>query len=427
MTSPAVRVEGLSKRYYLGAHERRYRTLRDHLAARAAGAWRQIGAALRGRSVHLDGEELWALDEVSFEVPTGEALGIVGHNGAGKSTLLKILSRITEPTAGRAEVRGRVGSLLEVGTGFHPELTGRENVFLNGAILGMKRGETAQRFDAIVAFAELDRFIDTPVKHYSSGMYMRLAFAVAAHLEPDVLFIDEVLAVGDAAFQRKCLGRIGNVTSEGRTVLFVSHNLRAVQQLCRRALWLQDGRLVASGPSEEIVARYLRATEVAPGAVTQLLASLPADPALRLESIALRQDGTPVERIANGRPLEIEIRYEVKQRTTGLRVFFDLCDPEGLLIFRSFHDEGAAGIPATDPGSYVARAVLPADLLAPVTYELRIHVGIYNVRMCTPPLGVRMPVAVDATGRYNRAYLADTHRGLLAPAIPWTNAQVRHQ
>jgi len=205
-------------------------------------------------------EDFWALRGVSFDVGRGEVVGIIGRNGAGKSTLLKILSRITRPTEGMVETRGRIGSLLEVGTGFHPELTGRENIFLNGAILGMRRAEILGKFDDIVAFSEIERFLDTPVKRYSSGMYTRLAFAVAAHLEPEILIVDEVLAVGDAQFQRKCLAKMGDVARGGRTVLFVSHNMTALSSLCQRALWLAEGRLVADGPAGEVVARYLRTT-----------------------------------------------------------------------------------------------------------------------------------------------------------------------
>jgi lipopolysaccharide transport system ATP-binding protein len=240
--SVAIQAEGLGKRYRLGGP--RHNTLRDAFAA-----------AFQRRSASR--ESFWALRDVSFAVRPGEVVGIVGANGAGKSTLLKILARITEPTTGRAEIHGRVGSLLEVGTGFHSELTGRENVFLSGAILGMRRAEIARKFDEIVAFAEVERFIDTPVKHYSSGMGLRLAFAVAAHLEPEILIVDEVLAVGDARFQKKCLGKMHDVSRESRTVLFVSHNMNAVQRLCGRCLLLRAGRLAAAGPTAEVVALYL--------------------------------------------------------------------------------------------------------------------------------------------------------------------------
>jgi lipopolysaccharide transport system ATP-binding protein len=250
MSDLAIRVEGLSKQYRLGGGPARPATLRDQLRQWASlQAWRQRPTERR--------VEFWALKDVCFDVKQGDVVGVIGRNGAGKSTLLKILARITEPTAGMADVRGRVGSLLEVGTGFHPELSGRENVFLNGAILGMRRAEIARKFDAVVAFAEVEKFIDTPVKHYSSGMYTRLAFAVAAHLEPEILIVDEVLAVGDAAFQKKCLGKMGEVAAGGRTVLFVSHNMGLIQALCRTALLLDSGRVEQLGPTAKVVARYL--------------------------------------------------------------------------------------------------------------------------------------------------------------------------
>jgi lipopolysaccharide transport system ATP-binding protein len=253
---PAITVEDLGKRYRIGRVMERHSTLRDMIAH---GARRGMQAVLRpsARAVAAH-NHIWALRDLNFDVVRGEAIGIIGANGAGKSTLLKVLSRITEPTTGEVRIRGRVGSLLEVGTGFHSELTGRENTYLNGAILGMRRTEIDAKFDEIVAFAEVDRFIDTPVKHYSTGMYLRLAFAVAAHLEPDVLIVDEVLAVGDAEFQRKCLGKMQDVTQrDGRTVFFVSHNMSAVQRLCSRCLLLQQGRLVADGPPKELVPLYL--------------------------------------------------------------------------------------------------------------------------------------------------------------------------
>ncbi|HKV08898.1 MAG TPA: polysaccharide ABC transporter ATP-binding protein [Thermoanaerobaculia bacterium] len=263
MSAIAIRVEDLGKQYRVTAARHRPNTLRDAVAGSVRDAARRLAARLRGNGERGPGgrETFWALRGVSFEAGRGDVLGIVGGNGAGKSTLLKILARITEPTTGRAEVHGRVGSLLEVGTGFHSELTGRENVFLSGAILGMRRTEIARKFDEIVAFAEVERFIDMPVKHYSNGMGLRLAFAVAAHLEPEILIIDEVLAVGDARFQRKCLGKMQDVsTREGRTVLFVSHNMNAVRRLCSRCLLLREGELAAAGPTAEVMARHLAAT-----------------------------------------------------------------------------------------------------------------------------------------------------------------------
>ena len=261
MSDIVIRVEDLSKQYRLGAKKEAYRTLRDTLTGVFLSPFRRVRRLLGGQAygaAELD-ETIWALKDVSFEIKRGEVVGIIGRNGAGKTTLLKILSRITEPTEGQGEICGRVGSLLEVGTGFHPELTGRENIYLNGAILGMRRAEIERKFDEIVAFAEIEKFVDTPVKHYSSGMYVRLAFAVAAHLEPEILLVDEVLAVGDASFQKKCLGKMGEVAKEGRTVLFVSHNMTAVQYLCGRAILLDRGEVILDGPATQVVDRYLLA------------------------------------------------------------------------------------------------------------------------------------------------------------------------
>ncbi len=269
MTDIPIRVENLGKKYQLrhmakGGH-RKYTALRDVLTEAAMSPFRNLrrrlsGAADNGQSADTPAslEEFWALKDVSFEIKRGESVGIIGRNGAGKSTLLKLLSRITEPTTGRIELEGKVASLLEVGTGFHPELTGRENIYLNGAILGMPRSEIKAKFDEIVAFAEVEKFLDTPVKHYSSGMYVRLAFAVAAHLEPDVLIVDEVLAVGDADFQKKCLGKMESVSQEdGRTVLFVSHNMQAIRQMCRRVIFLKQGKVAFAGEPHEAISAYL--------------------------------------------------------------------------------------------------------------------------------------------------------------------------
>ncbi len=310
---PIIRVENLSKRYRIGRREP-YLTLRESLVRGASFPLRALRSMFDGGGANgaAPGDHIWALRDVSFEVAPGEVLGVIGRNGAGKSTLLKILSRITEPTRGRVELYGRVGSLLEVGTGFHPELTGRENIFLSGAILGMRRGEVARKFDEMVSFAEVEPFIDTPVKHYSSGMYLRLAFAVAAHLEPEILLVDEVLAVGDAAFQKKCLGKMGDVAREGRTVLFVSHNMASIEALCRAAMLIRDGRLAHLGSPREVVGRYL-ATGLEPGAGVR---SLVAHPGRRhgssptMTAVELRSEGRCAEGgVRMGAPLEIAVSY----------------------------------------------------------------------------------------------------------------------
>jgi lipopolysaccharide transport system ATP-binding protein len=269
MSDIAIRAENLSKRYRIGGPstglrtgpQARYKTIRESLVEAVQAPFHRLSSVVRGQSSVVSDETIWALKDVSFEVKRGEVVGIIGRNGAGKTTLLKVLSRITEPTEGYAEIHGRVGSLLEVGTGFHPELTGGENIYLNGAILGMKRAEIDRKFDEIVAFAEIEKFIDTPVKHYSSGMYVRLAFAVAAHLEPENLLVDEVLAVGDVAFQKKCMGKMGEVATEGRTVLFVSHNMTAIQSLCRRSILLDGGEIIFDGPTAHVVERYLSSVQ----------------------------------------------------------------------------------------------------------------------------------------------------------------------
>ncbi|MDB6115974.1 MAG: Teichoic-acid-transporting ATPase [Lacunisphaera sp.] len=301
MSVPVIRVTGLGKRYYL-SHEKRADTLRDSLTRGLGGLWRR----LNNPETRSDAEEFWALRDVGFEINQGDVVGIVGRNGAGKSTLLKILSRIIEPTAGRAVIRGRVASLLEVGTGFHPELSGRENIFLNGAILGMSRVEIARKFDEIVAFAEVERFLDTPVKHYSSGMYVRLAFAVAAHLEPEILIVDEVLAVGDMQFQQKCLGKIRKVAaSEGRTVLLVTHNPSVVLGLCNRAIYLQAGQVKRDGEAKAVISDYL-----ATGASHQFEREAPATApaAITRAAIATRMS-------ARGAELVLEVRISCRRAT----------------------------------------------------------------------------------------------------------------
>ncbi|HKR60584.1 MAG TPA: ABC transporter ATP-binding protein [Pyrinomonadaceae bacterium] len=306
---PIIEIRELSKLYHLGARQAEYETLRESLV-------RAVQAPLKRLSQKAaQSKTLWALKDVSFEVQPGEVVGVIGSNGAGKSTLLKVLSQITEPTSGEVDLYGRVASLLEVGTGFHPELTGRENIYLNGAILGMRRVEIDQKFDDIVAFSEVEEFLDTPVKRYSSGMYVRLAFAVAAHLEPEILVVDEVLAVGDASFQKKCLGKMSDVARQGRTVLFVSHNMPAVKSLCSRAILLRSGRLVKDGPVDEVVNSYLTGDDdemARTGIIPDDAPRLYGTDEAKLRSVSLTDsNGASVNQIYLGQPLRLSMSFEV--------------------------------------------------------------------------------------------------------------------
>jgi lipopolysaccharide transport system ATP-binding protein len=361
--NPIIKAEDLSKEYHLGAARGSYSTLRESLMATVRTPFR------RRRNGQSQNQTVWALKDVSFEVLPGEVLGIIGRNGAGKSTLLKILSRITEPTTGRARIRGRVGSLLEVGTGFHPELTGRENIFLNGAVLGMKRSEVATKFDEIVAFAEVERFIDTPVKHYSSGMYMRLAFAVAAFVEPEILLIDEVLAVGDADFQKKCLGKMDDVSRHGRTVLFVSHNLTAVKSLCSRAMWLDGGRIVNAGETEEVVADYLQ--NGAPVSLEQQWndeTSAPGNDKVRLHRVSITALGQgAAEPITVKTALEFNAAFWNYLPGAFLSLSIVLYDRAGVAIFNT----GSVG--RSFPAGLVRGSfVIPGDFLNDSVYTIRL-------------------------------------------------------
>jgi lipopolysaccharide transport system ATP-binding protein len=329
MSEPAIRVEGISKAYRIGQAAERYPTFREALVRGLAAPVRRLWG--RNGSSHTP---FWALRDVSFEVQPGEVIGIIGRNGAGKSTLLKILSRITEPTSGRAILNGRVASLLEVGTGFHPELTGRENVYLNGAILGMKRAEIARKFKEIVAFAEIEEFLDTPVKHYSSGMYVRLAFAVAAHLEPEILIVDEVLAVGDAEFQKKCLGKMQEVSrGQGRTVLFVSHNLAAVQHLCPKAALLYQGQLVRFGDTAGTIAAYLGDRSARCGQRLAERNDRQGNGTLRFTDVQVHADGkSNVNRIRSGSSIEIEMQFAAQHQVRRPVFYAGIFDIHGVQL-----------------------------------------------------------------------------------------------
>ena len=340
---PAIRVENLSKEYRIGLRQQAgYRTLRESLTDLAAGSWQRLrrmaGLGTQGAAGAVRSPEShWALKDVSFEIRPGEIVGVIGRNGAGKSTLLKILSRITEPSSGRVELRGRVGSLLEVGTGFHPELTGRENIYLNGAILGMSGREIARQFDAIVAFAEIDQFLDTPVKRYSSGMYVRLAFAVAAHVMPETLLIDEVLAVGDAGFQKKCLGKMSEVARQGRTILFVSHNIAAVEGLCRTGILLEDGRLAESGPVASVLRRYMQSLQEPIRPLGEADDGAPVS----FKSVELLRGGTErTETLQTGDAVTVRVQLELRKPQKGIFLGVGLLDDWGRVVC-AFHSREA--------------------------------------------------------------------------------------
>ena len=378
MSDTVIQVENLSKRYIIGHQRGKGDGLRHAIEA----AVRNPLQWLRNRQQAVSGEseEFWALKEVSFEIKQGEVVGIIGRNGAGKSTLLKILSRITEPTSGRIQIQGRVASLLEVGTGFHPELTGRENIFLNGAILGMARTEIKRKFDEIVAFSEIEKFLDTPVKRYSSGMYVRLAFAVAAHLEPEILIVDEVLAVGDAAFQKKCLGKIESVAGqEGRTVIFVSHQIAAVTRLCQRALWLDGGRVQEFGQADQICSRYLANGSAAAARREWNNSRLaPGSEWLRLQSVEVLAEGQLAQNVDITCPVNIALNYEVlkdgKISTPNIHLFAE----DGTLIFISHDWHSGWRAKPKPPGRYRTTFTVPGNFFSEGRVTVKVAITTYE-------------------------------------------------
>ncbi len=372
-----IKAENLGKKYIIGHQKQRYGdSLRDAMTHTARGIWQRVRHPLSPNRESVDLEELWALKDIDFEVKQGERVGIIGRNGAGKSTLLKILSRITEPTTGKVRIKGRVSSLLEVGTGFHPELTGRENIFLNGAILGMTRQEVKRKFDEIIAFAELEKFLDTPVKRYSSGMYVRLAFAVAAHLEPEILLVDEVLAVGDVAFQKKCLGKMGQVAQEGRTVLFVSHNMGAITSLCPKAIWLDKGCIVKIDKASDIVSSYIADTNDTSGEVR----FAPKESKAFFTSVSvLDGDGRCANAISVQSAFTIRLEYAIQKAIESLEISFSVWKAAGSKVFycpRSMSESNPL-----EPGNYHSDIHIPAFFLAPGTYNLTAGLHIPKIRL----------------------------------------------
>ena len=399
MSDAAIRIEQLSKQYRVVRSAPGYASLRDRITEGA----RSIFRARRASRSAL----FWALRDVSLSIGRGEVVGLIGRNGAGKSTLLKILSRITEPTEGEVHLFGRVSSLLEVGTGFHPELTGRENIYLNGAILGMTRREIQAKFDDIVAFAETEAFLDTPVKRYSSGMYMRLAFSVAAHLDPDILLVDEVLAVGDAEFQKKCLGRVEQISGQGRTVVIVSHNMTVIGTLSDRVVWLDAGRIVEAGSPAGVIARYLSA-----GMEGNLAwgPPAPASEAFAFHGVTVRGDGTfPADS-----PIDVEFDYEVRQPMPPSRLFFQLANESGLVILSSADTDGTAQeLHVWTIGRHRVRCRIPGNLLRPGRYFLTI----------AEPDGDGYVFHEGALGftvsEQNTLVTVESAKALIAPLLEW--------
>ena len=412
----AIQVDSLSKKYRLGEYHAAYGTLRETIVH----ATRRV----TGREHDVPASEIWALRDISFEVPEGQVLGVIGRNGAGKSTLLKILTRIVTPTSGRAEIRGRVGSLLEVGTGFNQELTGRENVYLNGAILGLKRKEIEDRFDAIVDFSGVERFIDTPVKRYSSGMYVRLAFAVAAHLEPEIMLVDEVLSVGDAEFQRRCLGRMEELGNAGRTVLYVSHGLPSVAQLCDRAIWIDSGGIVGDGRPADVIANYLHQTHSSGTERTWPEASAPGNDLAKILSIrALPHEGMPPGVVDVRRPIGIEIGFKVLRDGKPLFPKLKVLDQDGAVAFNAM-DTDERWLQPTPPGRYVATAWIPGNLLNEGSAiveaaicsldfpKLEHHAAVYEA--------VSFEVLDPGEGDSARGRFGGQWRGVVRPLLDWT-------
>jgi homopolymeric O-antigen transport system ATP-binding protein len=417
----AIEAHELSKRYRIGEMQAAYGTLRDSLSG--------LAARVVGREEKHDVQEIWALRDVSFSVRDGEVLGVIGRNGAGKSTLLKILTRITTPTAGRAIIRGRVGSLLEVGTGFNPELTGRENIFLNGSILGMKRREIQQKLDEIVEFSGVEKFIDTPVKRYSSGMGVRLAFSVAAHLEPEILLVDEVLAVGDAEFQQRCLGRMEDLSGTGRTVLFVSHNMQAINQLCDRAIWLEGGSVMEDGEPSEVVTHYLHSTW---GSASRISwpddESAPGDDLTRLLSVrAIDEDGETIDTIDVRHAAGVEVRYRVLREGPPVFAKIKAHDRQGDIAFNAM-DIAPHWEDSSAPGLYSSTGWIPPNLLNEGTTSI-------DVALCTlrAPKLLQHAAWYDAVSFYvfdpgdgdsARGRFTGQLRGVVRPLLEWTTERI---
>lgn len=428
MGDTAIRVENLGKMYRIGGPQERYQTFRDAVTRAAGAPFRRARDLMRGQAYGAAGlkEEIWALKDLSFEVKHGEVVGIIGRNGAGKSTLLKILSRITEPTTGYVDIYGRVGALLEVGTGFHPELTGRENIFLNGAILGMSREEIRRKFDEIVSFAGVEKFIDTPVKHYSSGMGLRLGFAVAAHLEPEILIVDEVLAVGDAEFQKKSMGKMSEVAGQGRTVLFVSHNMAAVQAMCTRAIWLNHGQVVEQGNTDQIVSSYLNhAVESSTDQFYPNIEQAPGNDRIRVRRVrVVPSEGDPAEPISMVTPLRLEFEYWNLQPTLlNLSLVFYTLD--GVMAFNTAPVHDTYWLKNPHPkGLFSGVCEVPGYLLNSGTYRVQVLFVENQSRAIFVMDDALVFDVAEATEIRGESTWFGKWPGVLHPRLEWKTSQI---
>jgi lipopolysaccharide transport system ATP-binding protein len=419
-----IKAANVSKCYRIGGLAAGYVTFREMFAG---AILKPVHRLRRIRPVR--GETIWALKDINFEIQPGEVVGLIGHNGAGKSTLLKILSRITVPTTGRTEVYGRIGSLLEVGTGFHPDLTGRENIFLNGTILGIGRADIARKFDEIVAFSEIEKFIDTPVKWYSSGMYLRLAFAVAVHLDAEVLIMDEVLAVGDVGFQQKCLDKMHQIRQQGRTILFVSHSMAAVTRLCERVMLLERGCVVRDGPAHEVVNEYLGANwKITAEQEWPEIATAPGDEFARLLRVRVRDEaGATTSSVNIRQPVGVELVYEVLETGNAITPKIDLYNEEGVHVFSAHDVEGDWEQPRA-PGRYASTAWLPGNYLA--EGNMLVHASLVSYRPATV-IHAHVPQAItfqvidrQERGSARGAYVGPIP-GVVRPLLAWTTSSVR--
>jgi lipopolysaccharide transport system ATP-binding protein len=426
-SSYAIRAEGIAKVYEIGERER-YKALRDTIAAGLNAPVRL--AKSRGRRSNGNGkgqDHVWALKDISFEVEPGEVVGVIGRNGAGKSTLLKVVSRVTEPTRGTVDLWGRVGTLLEVGTGFHNELTGRENVYLSGAILGMNRHEVRRKFDEIVEFAEVQRFIDTPVKRYSSGMLMRLGFAVAAHLETEILLVDEVLAVGDAEFQQRCMGRIGSFAHEGRTVFFVSHNMGAINRLCPRTLFLSEGMIEEDGPTSQVISHYLRSAAGQGGERTWPdPATAPGNDRVRVQAVRVRSGGLVTSTVDIDQDVVVEIEYRIQEAgRKNLCASIHLYDGVGNVVLMTASTPGANALEEEwfgrqrPTGLYRSELTIPANLLNDGRYYVTVYIASFGPEVAEAYVPEAVGFDVLDTGAMRDAGGTSQWPGAVRPRLPW--------